>query len=345
MRVGIVKDDIYLQHITDDFHPENAGRLVSIYGMISSMDQTGLVYVPTRPATHAEIGLIHEAHYIQAVFDTKGKAQRRLDPDTVTSPRSYEAACAAVGGVLELADALLTDRIDSGIALVRPPGHHAEAGRSMGFCIFNNIAVAARYVQRRHGLKRVLIIDFDLHHGNGTQHSFYNDPSVLYMSTHQYPFFPGTGWYSEVGEKEGKGYTVNVPLASGMDDADYVHVFERIILPVSRLFQPEMVLVSAGFDIHRNDPLGGMAVTEAGFARMTRILLEIAEVACSGKLLLVLEGGYNIEALTNSVKTTIQELRVGPFHAAAVEDTQPCVVAMQTIAKVKQVLSPYWGEV
>jgi acetoin utilization deacetylase AcuC-like enzyme len=344
MTVGIVKDDIYLQHITDDFHPESPRRLARMYGMLKAIpDQTGLAYISPRMATHEEIGLIHDASYIQAVLDTRGKVQRRLDPDTVTSARSYDAACAAVGGVLDLADQLMGGDVDNGIALVRPPGHHAESGRSMGFCIFNNIAIGARYVQRHHGVKRVLVVDFDLHHGNGTQHSFYDDPSVLYISTHQYPFYPGTGWYDEVGEGDGKGYTINIPMTPGMDDMDYYRVFDDVIRPASRLFRPEVVLVSAGYDIHKNDPMGSMEVTERGFARMTRSLMDIAEEQCDGKLLLALEGGYDIVALTESVKATILELRRTPLYVSGIETDRPNSAITDTISRVKEAHKPFWG--
>ncbi len=343
MRVGIIRDDIYIEHVTDDFHPENPERLASIYRMLKEIDQTDLVYVPARMATHEEIEYNHEPSYIMNVRETKGKVQRRLDPDTVTSARSYDAACTAVGGLLALIDECMAGRVDNGFALVRPPGHHAEGARSMGFCIFNNIAVGARYLQKKYGLKRILIVDWDLHHGNGTQHSFYEDPGVLYMSTHQYPYYPGTGWYDETGLKEGKGYTVNIPLSYGMNDDDYVYVFKEVIVPVARRFKPEIVLVSAGFDIHRNDPLGGMGVTEDGFARMARMLLDVAQGECGGKVLFVLEGGYDIRALTDSVKTVLMELRGTPVYLGEELDN-PCAGAKQIVAKVKEAIASYWGE-
>jgi acetoin utilization deacetylase AcuC-like enzyme len=341
-KVGIIKDDTYLEHITDDFHPENPERLASIYRMLKGIEQTGLVYVPARPATDEEIALNHDQSYIAAVRETKGKIQRRLDPDTVTSAKSYEAACMAAGGLCELIDACMSGQINNGFALVRPPGHHAEPGRSMGFCIFNNIAVGARYLKKKYGSKRILIVDFDLHHGNGTQHSFYEDASVLYVSTHQYPYYPGTGWYTEVGQKEGKGYTVNIPFNYGMNDADYIYAFRQIVVPVGHLFKPEIVLVSAGFDIHLNDPLGGMGVTEHGFARMAGMLIELAQAECGGKVLFVLEGGYDIRALTDSVKTVIMELKGTPVHIPE-NDDEPCAGAVQLASKVKQALEPYWG--
>jgi acetoin utilization deacetylase AcuC-like enzyme len=342
MKVGIVKENIYLEHITDDFHPENSQRLVSIYSMLNNLDQKDLVYVPARPATHEEIGFNHEAAYISMVCDTKGKIQKRLDPDTVTSPRSYEAACMAAGGFLQLIDECVAGRIDNGFALVRPPGHHAESERAMGFCIFNNVAIGARYLEKR-GFKRILIVDWDLHHGNGTQHSFYGDSSVLYLSTHQYPYYPGTGWYDEIGQGQGRGYTINAPLSYGANDADYIHVFKAALVPIARLFKPEIVLVSAGFDIHTRDPLGGMSVTERGFSQMTRLLMDVAAEECGGKILFVLEGGYDLTGLTNGVKTVIMELRGTPVYFPEEEDT-PSGAAVQTVSRIKDAAGPYWGD-
>jgi acetoin utilization deacetylase AcuC-like enzyme len=343
MKVGIVKHQIYLEHITDDFHPENPQRLVHIYAMLDELDQDGIVYVEPRMATHEEIALNHDISYINFVAETKGKVQRRLDPDTVTSPKSYEASCMAVGGFLELCDALFAGKVDNGFALVRPPGHHAERGKAMGFCIFNNIAVGARYLVKKHGLKKVFIVDWDLHHGNGTQHSFYGDSEILYLSTHQYPYYPGTGSYDELGSGEGKGYTINVPLSYGMGDADYVHVFEEIVLPVARKWKPEIILVSAGFDIHRSDPLGGMTVTESGFTKMTKLLMDAAKELCEERILFVLEGGYDLSGLTNSTKAVILQLRKTPLYTQDYEET-PSSAVQQTIKQVKQTLRPYWGD-
>jgi acetoin utilization deacetylase AcuC-like enzyme len=343
MNVGIVRHEIYLEHITDSYHPENPDRLKYIYSMLDAMDKSGIVYIPPRMATHEEIALVHDPSYIESIASTKGK-ERRLDPDTVVSPKSYEASCMAAGGVLELADKLVAAEIDSGFALVRPPGHHAERNRAMGFCIFNNIAVGARYLEKKYKLSRILIVDFDLHHGNGTQHSFYRDSNILYFSTHQYPYYPGTGWYEEIGEGEGKGYTVNVPLSYGMGDSDYAYTFEEVLIPLADLYKPEIVLVSAGFDTYYHDPLGGMKVTEEGFAAMTRILMDIANKHCGGKALFALEGGYDLKGLASSTKAIIMEMEDRSVHTPD-RGESPSASVVQTVGKVKQTLEPYWGKI
>jgi acetoin utilization deacetylase AcuC-like enzyme len=264
-----------------------------------------------------------------------------LDPDTQTTARSYEAALQAAGGLPALIDHLLAGRLDNGFALVRPPGHHAEAHRAMGFCLFNNVAVGAAYARQKHGLGRILIIDWDLHHGNGTQHSFWNDPQVLYFSTHQYPYYPGTGGLDETGGKEAPGFTVNVPLAGGCLDEDFVQIFERILLPIGRQFQPDLILVSAGFDTYYEDPLGAMMVTPQGFARLTRLVMELARSVCQNRLLLVLEGGYHLEGLRQSVRAVLKELSGHSLLTLEEtrEDNRPDLPVVQRVWSVQQ---KYW---
>jgi acetoin utilization deacetylase AcuC-like enzyme len=245
---------------------------------------------------------------VQRVAETKGKQYDYLDQDTATSERSYEAALLAAGAVIEGVDLLVDGTIDNGFALVRPPGHHAERDRSMGFCLFNNVAVAAFHATNSHGLERVMIIDWDLHHGNGTQFSFYNSDEVLYLSTHQYPYYPGTGGLQEVGIDQGEGYTVNVPLPGGFSDTDYAAIFNDIVIPVGKAYKPELILVSAGFDIYHGDPLGSMSVGPAGFAYMTRALVELAEEICDGRLLVTLEGGYNLKGQRDGALAVLSEL-------------------------------------
>ncbi len=309
VKVGLVREDIYLQHITDDFHPENPHRLESIYQTVGTMDQEGLVTIPARLASEEEIGLIHEAPYIRSIRETKGKAQRRLDPDTVTSAQSYDAACTAVGGVLCLADAVISGAVDNGFALVRPPGHHAEPDRAMGFCIFNNVAVAAaRAVESG---KKVAIVDWDTHHGNGTQKIFYGTDKVLYCSVHHTDLFPGTGWIDEIGTGAGRGFTLNVPIRGGSTLAEYVYVFDQVIIPAIDRFLPDTVIVSAGLDPLADDPVGGMALIPDDFGVLTGLLLDHAR----GPLALVLEGGYGssirpaVHAIFRALQGEIPEFR------------------------------------
>jgi len=217
-------------------------------------------------------------------------------------------ACLAVGGVLTLLDGVMAGRLRNGFALVRPPGHHAEPERAMGFCLFNNVAIGAAYLRARYHLERILVVDWDVHHGNGTQHAFARDPGVLYVSTHRYPFYPGTGALDEVGDADGAGYTVNIPFPGGVGDAEYLEAFHTVIEPIALQYAPQLVLISAGFDPHRRDPLGGMRVTEAGFAAMARSLIDVAERVAAGRCVAVLEGGYDLNAIRNSAAVVLDEL-------------------------------------
>ncbi len=309
-QTGIVRDGRYLEHVMDPGHPESPERLNVIYKMLEEAEMKSLYQlVQPRAATREELETIHSPAYIDLVASTAGKSYYRLDMDTSTSAKSYEAALWAAGGLLEQIKAVLEKKLDNGFALVRPPGHHAESDRAMGFCLFNNVAIGARYALQTYSLQRILIVDWDVHHGNGTQNSFYEDPQVLYFSTHRYGFFyPGTGGAKEVGKGKGEGFNVNVPLSAGADDAVYGNIFENFLKPIAQEYQPQLILVSAGFDTHQNDPLGGMEVTENGFARMTQVLMEIAESTAQGKLVLTLEGGYDVSGESRSVKAVIREL-------------------------------------
>lgn len=315
-RTGIVQDPVYMEHVMDPGHPESPERLKVIYEMLKEEKKKALplVDVKPRPATREEVETTHTPAYIDRIASTAGKPHTRLDLDTSTSARSYEAALLAAGGFCELIEAVWKGRLDNGFALVRPPGHHAERDRAMGFCLFNNVAIGAHYAISRFSLERILIVDWDVHHGNGTQHEFYADPRVLYFSTHRYGFFyPGTGGAAEVGSGRGEGFTVNAPLSSGSGDAEYGAIFERILRPIALEYRPQMIMVSAGFDIHRDDPLGGMEVTETGFAGLTQILMEIADATAGGKVAFTLEGGYDIEGEKRSVKAVLGELAQAPL--------------------------------
>jgi acetoin utilization deacetylase AcuC-like enzyme len=311
-RTGIVTDKRYMGHTMGDYHPESPDRLRAIYAMLNTPEVSGKFReVPARPAEAEEILWIHTAPYLKTLAATAGQEYTYLDPDTQTCACSYEAAVLAAGGLCNAVSKVSSGELDNGFALVRPPGHHAEKNRAMGFCLFNNVAIAARYAQKRLGMERILVVDWDLHHGNGTQHSFEDDPSVLYFSTHQFPYYPGTGDFGETGKGKGRGLTVNVPLPMGCGDSEYLAVFEKILHPVAREFKPDLILVSAGFDIYEGDPLGGMRVTPKGFAGLTRSVLDLALSCCGGKLVLTLEGGYNVDGLAESVKQVLIEMAGG----------------------------------
>jgi acetoin utilization deacetylase AcuC-like enzyme len=308
MKAGLVYDPIYLEHDTGD-HVENARRLVDA---ISYLNETGikekLTCLPARPASPEELEMVHAPEYISYVKSKAEKGGGWLDPDTVMSPKSYEAALYAAGGILSAVQAVVKGEVDNAFALVRPPGHHAVQSRAMGFCIFNNVAIAAKFALSKLSLNRVLIADFDVHHGNGTQDAFYADPRVLYFSTHQYPFYPGTGWMDETGTGEGEGTTVNFPMSAGWGDEEYLRAFDEVLVPAARGFQPELILVSAGFDAHWADQLAMMSVSITGFAQMAMILKKLAAELCQGRLVFTLEGGYNLRVVASSTKATFDVL-------------------------------------
>ena len=319
LKTGVVKDYRYLKHKTSLYHLESPERLEAIYKMLDAPDIEGkLTEIKPRYATREEIGMIHQPSYIEIVASTAGQSHTLLDRDTEASPESYDVARLAVGGLCNAIDSVVEGEVNNAFAFVRPPGHHAEANRSAGFCIFNNIAIGALHAINNHNMERILIVDWDLHHGNGTQHSFYEDPRVVYFSTHQYPFYPGTGSIQEIGRGDGEGYTINVRLRPGPGDAEYLKIFRRILQLVAFEFKPDMVMLSAGFDIYYNDPLGGMKVTPEGFGKLTRVLLDIADSCCGGKFVITLEGGYHIAGITESAKVVLNEMR-GKTHVTEEE--------------------------
>ena len=311
---AFVYDPIYLKHLTGTRHPESPHRLSSI---VTQLEETGLLgtLLSLKPQTGVEewIMAVHDKDYVNHVRDLCHSGAKSLDTgDTPICSDSYEVACAAVGGVLAAVDAVMEGTARNAFCAVRPPGHHATPSRGMGFCIFNNVAIAARYIQKHHNLRRVLIVDWDVHHGNGTQETFFSDPLVMYFSTHQYPFYPGTGSAEERGEGVGWGSTINVPLAAGTSEEEFIRVYKEKLQPKALEFQPDFVLISAGFDAHAGDLLGALRMTEEGFATVTRLVKKIAEESCQGRLVSVLEGGYNLKALAGSVQAHIQALQEPP---------------------------------
>jgi len=309
-KTGLVYHPAYLEHDMGVGHPESPNRLRAIVQQLErSGTMTQLTQILPRRAEDEWITQIHSPSYVAALNRHAPSSGRvSLDPDTSMSPGSLHAAYLAAGGALAAIDAIMAHQVDQAFCAVRPPGHHAETGRAMGFCLFNNVAVAARYVQKKYGLARVLIVDWDVHHGNGTQHSFEDDPSVLFFSTHQHPHYPGTGRGTEQGKGAGVGFTVNVPMEAGEGDDEYRAIFLKALVPAADAFKPEFVIISAGFDAHKDDPLASMGLTEAGYADLTGIVVGIAKRHAKGRILSSLEGGYNLTALAASVEAHIRAL-------------------------------------
>lgn len=305
MPTGMIYGPIYLEHDTGN-HVENAGRLKSI---VSLLEESGLKQELRLIEPHAtkpeDVETVHKHEHILHVQRLAQQGGVWADLDTFISPASYQVALYAAGGAMQAVELVVSGELDNAFALVRPPGHHATRSRAMGFCLFNNVAVAAKHALNACKLNRVLIADFDVHHGNGTQEAFSNDSQVLYFSAHQYPYYPGTGSVDETGTS---GNIINVPLPAGCGDAEYIKVFQEILVPAAKRFLPQLVLVSAGYDSHWIDSLSSMQVSVSGFAEMVTILKELASDLCQGRLVLALEGGYHHEALALSVKASFEVL-------------------------------------
>jgi acetoin utilization deacetylase AcuC-like enzyme len=336
-KTAVVVDPEYLKHRPGEFHPERPERIKVLLDLAASLDDGEFQLLPPRAATRAQIETCHSPDHIARIETTSLANQYALDGDTITSRDSFGVSLLAVGGFLRMLDAVAAGEFQSGFALVRPPGHHARPEHAMGFCLFNTIAIGAKHLQRAHQAQRVLIMDWDVHHGNGTQEIFYDDPSVLFISTHQYPFYPGTGAAREAGAGAGEGFTLNIPLPAGCADGEYLGVFRDIIVPAVKKFAPDWILVSAGFDPHKHDPLGGMGVTESGFAAMARALLRLADECAGSKIAFLLEGGYDLTALSASVAGVLHEMRrpaSGDILAAAAgERIEPLIKSILSIHK------------
>jgi acetoin utilization deacetylase AcuC-like enzyme len=302
----IFTSDRFADHLTPPGHPERPERAEAMQHVVAQWRKRGGAVADAHAATAEQLARVHDADYISLIRETAGRAVA-LDPDTFTSPDTYDVACLAAGAPCQAVDHVLEGDGGRAIAAVRPPGHHAERGKAMGFCFFNNIAVAAAHARAR-GVSRVAIVDYDVHHGNGTQWSFFEDPSVLFVSSHQFPYYPGTGAASDLGSGKGEGYTVNLPLEVGATDADYELIYQRVVLPVVRQFKPELVLVSAGFDAHQRDPLAGMRLTTEQFGRLTALIAGVADEICGGRIVALTEGGYDLHALASSLEVVIRVL-------------------------------------
>ncbi|MBN1670690.1 MAG: histone deacetylase [Kiritimatiellae bacterium] len=317
-RAGFVYSPVYKAHHTGFGHPERPERCEAIVQALNTpaLDPR-LVRLTPRAATEADVRLCHTPDYLEAVkADVALGATALRTGDTEIGPRSLEVALLAAGGVLTAVDAVMDGTVRNAFCLVRPPGHHATRSRGMGFCVFNNVAIAARYAQQRHGLRKVLIADWDIHHGNGTQDIFYDDPSVFYFSTHLWPFYPGTGLADETGTGAGTGFTLNCPLSAGAGREEIVGAFRDMLLPAAAAFRPDFVLVSAGFDSRLGDPLGLFTLTDADFAELTGIMMEIAEAHAGGRLVSVIEGGYSLDGLAAAALAHVATLAGGPEPGA-----------------------------
>ena len=307
-RTAFTYDPFSRRH-TQKGHPENYLRLESTWALLQS---DGIVQRLQRiepcPASHERLLAVHTPQHVERLRTMAEQGGGRFDSDTYVGPDSYEAALRAAGGLLQVTDAVLTGAADNGFALVRPPGHHALAQRGMGFCLLANVAIAARHAQQQHGVERVLIVDFDVHHGNGTQDIFYDDPTVLFFSTHQYPYYPGTGAAEEVGSEFAYGTTINVPLPPAAGDAGVLDAFRRVLAPAARDFAPGLILLSAGYDAHWMDPLAGVNFSIAGYTALMQELMSLADELCDGRLVCALEGGYHLDVLPHAVLSTLRTL-------------------------------------
>ena len=305
-RSSVVVDADYLKHRPGHGHPERPERIRVLLDLCKELPTARFQVISPQPAARIDIESCHTAEYVKLLESTSQANQYALDGDTITCRDSFGVGLLAVGGFLRLLDSIAARESPNGFALVRPPGHHALKHRAMGFCLFNTMAIGARYLKRVHRAKKILIMDWDVHHGNGTQDAFYDDPSVLFISMHQYPYYPGTGAIHETGSHAGKGYTVNIPLPANCGNDEYLRVFKDIVIPRAKKFEPEWILVSAGFDPHQRDPLGGMMVTEEGFAGMAQELVNLAEQYATGNIAFLLEGGYDLSSLRNSVAAVFE---------------------------------------
>ncbi len=345
-KTAYVYDPFNLKH-TLEGHPENYRRLQDTWRLLREDGILDLLLrVPSSAVSLDTVQRVHTPQYVERLQSISMYGGGRIDSDTYVNANSYTAALLAAGGLLNVVDAVMWGQADNGFALVRPPGHHALAFQGMGFCLLANAAIAARYAQDHHGMQRVLIVDFDVHHGNGTQDIFYDDPSVLFFSTHQFPYYPGTGAADEVGSEMAYRGTINVPLPVHVGDEGYLEAFRRVLMPAAREFRPELIILSAGYDAHWLDPLAGQRLTIPGYAALVNVLMELADELCRGRLIGVLEGGYNLDVLAHAVLTTLRALTgvddgpSDPFGAPRIGAERDVTVLLDRINNLHGFKSP-----
>lgn len=308
MTTAYLYSPVFLEH-EEEYHPESPDRLREIMRALAETDLVPrLTALEPIRATDAQLAAVHSADHITRVKGLVARGGGHFDSDTYANSRSLDAALLAAGAVIRAVDGVIAKEIDNAFALVRPPGHHATRYRPMGFCLFNNIAVAAQHAIDHHKLERVMIVDFDVHHGNGTQDIFYNTSRVLYCSTHQYPHYPGTGDWNEIGEGDGAGFTVNVPLPPRVGDDGFQRIFDDVFFPLAERYRPQLILVSAGYDAHWGDPLAMENLSLAGYGSLSRTLVEMARTLCDGRIVFTLEGGYHLQALGYGVAASFHAL-------------------------------------
>lgn len=341
--VGLVYHPDFLIH-TQDHHPERKERLEHILDALEKQEsRVRTKMLKPEPAPVDTVALVHDPGYIRSISEACVRGRHFLDMDTYLVGQSYQVALLAVGGALNGLAEVCQGQYRKVFALVRPPGHHAEKNRGMGFCLFNNVAVAARVALRDYGLKRVAVVDWDVHHGNGTQHAFEDDPAVLYISLHQSPAYPGTGQVRETGRGKGEGYTVNIPLPGGCGDAEYLLFYDRVIVPVLEEYKPELILVSAGQDAYYRDPLAGMSLTHEGYYRMAEALAGVAARCCGGRMLLCLEGGYHLQGQAGAVLQILNAIgRWGLPLGEESPSPEPNAAARRRLEEVLAVQGKYW---
>lgn len=340
MSLILLSSERFLDHQPPPGHPERVERGQVMQGVAASWKQRGRIVQTPRPATHAELRRVHTDAHLAAIDQTAGRAVS-LDPDTFTSTDSRDVALLAAGAAISGVEAIVQSRATRVLALVRPPGHHAERERAMGFCLYNNVAAAAAHALAL-GMERVVVMDYDVHHGNGTQWIFYDDPRVLYISTHQYPFYPGTGAVEDVGRGKGAGFTLNVPLEAGSTDGDYAAIFEAVVIPAIDQFRPELMLISAGYDAHERDPLARMRLSTSGYAGLTKVLCDAADRNCHGRVVAVTEGGYDLTALKGCLESSIAVLDGGAAPPPAESPRAATSRSRTAIAAVRAAQSRYW---
>jgi acetoin utilization deacetylase AcuC-like enzyme len=336
----LIHTDRFLEHQPPPGHPERVERGEVMHAVAAAWKQRGRIVQAPRPATFDELRRVHSDAHLAAIDKTAGRAVS-LDPDTFTSPHSRDVALLAAGAAIGGVEAIVQSRASRVLALVRPPGHHAERDRAMGFCFYNNVAAAAAHALTL-GIERVAIVDYDVHHGNGTQWIFYDEPRVLYVSTHQYPFYPGTGAAGDVGRGKGAGFTVNVPLQAGSTDGDYAEVFKTLVIPVVDQFRPELILISAGYDAHERDPLARMRLSTAGYAALTKSLCDAADRNCHGRIVALTEGGYDLGALRSCLDSTVTVLDGAAVTPPAGKPSAATSRSQEAIAAVRAAQSKFW---